>query len=245
MVSASPNPSSGEPTDDRPLIVRLIEFLKYRRFEPGERLPSERYLSMRFGVGRNALREAVAMLTALRVLETKPNSGIYLRDLSAESSFEATILMSDLGTAPSAQEVIDMMEVRITLELDALTRACERRTEEDIAQLRDILQQTDALLEAEGNMSELDHAFHMKLAASSHNAVLVRILNAFYRLSLPRRRVYFESVDAGRASSAHHHQLVDALERRDAEAARRLIQAHLDGATRYWAEVLGVRQPSE
>ncbi|GAA4329036.1 transcriptional regulator LldR [Pigmentiphaga soli] len=239
MISSNPAPLSGQAGEaEKPLITKIMAFLKDRRFEPGEKLPSERYLAARFGVGRNALREAIAMLSALRVLETKANSGIYLKDTAAESSFEAIVLLSELGTTPSAREVVDMMEVRITLELDAMTRACEHRTEEDIRQLREILRQTDAVLAANGNMVELDQAFHMKLASSSHNVVLVRILHAFYLLSLQRRRVYFENVEAGRAAARQHHMLVDAIEQRNAAAAREIMQKHMGDATRYWSEIL-------
>jgi len=238
-------PVQAETPSEKPLIAKIIEFLKDRRFEPGERLPSERYLAARFGVGRNALREAIATLSALRVLETRANSGIYLKDARAESSFEAIVLLSELGTTPTAQEVIDMMEVRITLEQDAMARACERRTDDDIQQLRDILSQTEALLAAEGNIAELDHKFHMKLASASHNGVLVRILNAFYRLSLERRRVYFQSVEAGRATARQHLQIVDAIERRDSRSASDLITKHIGDAARYWAEVLGVQSNAD
>jgi len=244
-LRSSTSPAQTETASEKPLITKIIEFLKDRRFEPGERLPSERYLAARFGVGRNALREAIATLSALRVLETRANSGIYLKDARAESSFEAIVLLSELGTTPTAEEVIDMMEVRITLEQDAMARACERRTDEDIRQLRDILSETEALLEAGGNIAELDHRFHMKLASASHNGVLVRILHAFYRLSLERRYIYFQNVDAGRAAARQHRQIVDAIERRDSRSASGMITKHVGDAARYWAEVLGVHSNSE
>lgn len=221
-----------------PLISKLMTFLRERRFEPGERLPSERYLSEKFGVGRNALREAIAALTALRVLESRANSGIYLKDLSAESSLDAMVLFSELGELPTAKEITDMMEARVGLELQAIALACERRTEEDLLALGETLQRTEKTLAAKGNIAELDQTFHMQLAGASHNAVIVRILHAFYRLSLARRRVYFSDLKAGRATAAQHADLVKALEQREVERARELISRHVSTGMRYWAELV-------
>jgi len=214
-----------------------MDFLRERRFEPGERLPSERYLAERFGVGRNALREAVAALSALRVLETRANSGIYLKDLSAESSFEATVLFSELGRFPSANEITDMMEARVGLELQAVTLACERRTDEELAALEATLAQTDETLAKGGNIAEFDQSFHVQLASASHNAVIVRLLHAFYRLSMDRRRVYFRDVEAGKATARQHRDLVGALRAREVDLARDLIARHVSTGMRYWAEV--------
>ena len=51
-----------------------------------------------------AIREALATLTTLRVLESRPNSGIYLRRVSTDSSFETLVMLADLGETPAAIE---------------------------------------------------------------------------------------------------------------------------------------------
>jgi GntR family transcriptional repressor for pyruvate dehydrogenase complex len=229
--------------DDVPLVSRLVEFLRERRFAAGERLPPERFLAAHLGVSRNALREAIATLSALRVVESRANSGIYLKDLAAESSFETIVMLSELGKSPSAQEVVDMMEVRQTLELDAVRLACRRRSEADLATMDRILQQTDEVLASGGNIADLDQAFHMLLASASQNGVLVRMLHAFYRLSLARRRIYFANVEAGRASAAEHRALTLAVAQRDEVAGQQLMNNHIGDAMRYWSEVFGVVPP--
>lgn len=240
---AATAPSSG---DDTPLVTRLLEFLRNRRFEPGERLPPQRELAVRLGVGRNALREAIATLSALRVVESKPNTGgIYLKDMAAESSFETIIMLSELGTAPSAQEVVDMMEVRQNLELSAVRLACRRRTDADLAAMRRVRVQTEETLAQGGNIADLDQSFHMLLASASQNSVLVRMLHAFYRLSLARRRIYFANIEAARASAADHSALIQALEKRDEDAGQQLMTHHIGSAMRYWKEILGAAAQME
>jgi DNA-binding FadR family transcriptional regulator len=225
------------------LVKKILDFVRERNIEPGERLPAERLLAERLGVGRNALREALATLVSLRVVEIRPNSGVYLRKLAAESSFETLVLLAEMGTAPTPAEVRETMEVRAPLERQAIALACERRTAEDLAQLRQILDQSDIVLAGGGNIADCDQAFHLALVGAAHNSVLVRMLNAFYCLTLPRRRVYFADPKRGAESAASHRAIVQALARRDARNGVLLMEQHLSNAAYYWREALGEGAP--
>ena len=224
---------------EKALVRRILEFLKSRGFEAGERLPAERALATRFGVGRNALREALAALISLRVVESRPNSGIYLRHIASESSFDTLVVLSEMGAPPSPQEILETMEVRTPLEREVCRLACKRRTDEDIDTLRRILDEADAVVKAKGNITDVDQAFHIALVESTHNSVLVRVLHSFYRLTLERRRAYFADSKCGRESAATHREIVEAIAARDAERADRLMTAHLDNARIYWNVILG------
>ena len=110
-------------------IAGILAYLRDRRLQPGDRLPSERDLAERLGVGRNAVREALATLVTLRIVESRPNSGIYLRHVEREGSFEALVMLTDMGAVPTPVEVAETMEVRGHLEVLAAGLACQRRTE--------------------------------------------------------------------------------------------------------------------
>ena len=181
------SPITRESTSRSELVGKMLAFFKERGYESGERLPSERALAERFGVGRNALREALSTLSALRVVESRPNSGIYLRRMSTDSSFETIVLLTEMGSEPSMKEVKETLEVRWALEMRAVQLACERRTEADLDSLASIIEATRAVLANKGNISAQDTAFHIALARSTHNDVLVRLLNSFYRISESRR----------------------------------------------------------
>lgn len=222
----------------RALIGRVIDYARGHDLQAGERFPAERTLAQTLGVSRNALREALATLESFRVVELRPNSGIYLRALGTESSFEATVLLAELGTAPDAAEVRETIEVRAALERQAITLACARRTDADLAHLARISAETRAVLAVRGNIADCDQAFHLALANASHNSVLVRMLHAFYRLTLERRRSFFADAARGRASCAQHEQLVAALRLRNITRASRLMDAHLGNAQLYWKATL-------
>jgi DNA-binding FadR family transcriptional regulator len=232
-------PAPGEWDSGRGLVKRLLDYVRERGLEPGERLPAERVLAEKLGIGRNALREALATLSSLRVLESRPNSGVYLRRLGVEASFETLVLLSEIGGAPTPTEVVESMEVRLALERQAITLACARRTQEDLAALDRILAETDRLLSGGGNIVDLDQDFHLALVEASHNSVLVRVLNSFYCLTHPRRRVFFADGRRGVASARSHRRIVAAVRKRDASQGVALIERHLGNARVYWREVLG------
>ena len=226
------------PPTGRALIRRVIDFARTQNYEAGDRFPAERLFAERLGVGRNALREALATLESLRVVELRPNSGVYLRALASEASFEAIVLLSELGATPSADEVRETIEVRAPLERQAINLACTRRTDVDLASLDRILADTDRIVAAGGNIVECDQAIHLALAGASHNSVLVRMLNAFYCLTLARRRVFFADPRRASASAKSHRAIVAALRRRDAVRAGQLMDKHMGNAQHYWKEAL-------
>ncbi|WP_260854629.1 FadR/GntR family transcriptional regulator [Paraburkholderia sp. BCC1884] len=217
----------------------MLAFFKERGYESGERLPSERALAERFGVGRNALREALSTLSALRVIESRPNSGIYLRRMSTESSFETIVLLTEMGSEPSMNEVKETLEVRWALEMRGVQLACERRTEADLDSLVSVIDATRAVLANKGNISLQDTAFHIALARCTHNEVLVRLLNSFYRISESRRFALFADSGRGESSAAQHASLYEAVKKRDVKKAIALMETHFASAVESWSEILG------
>jgi GntR family transcriptional repressor for pyruvate dehydrogenase complex len=228
----------GRDTGSASVISGIIEFLRSRRLQPGDRLPSERDLAERLGVGRNAVREALTTLVTLRIVESRPNSGIYLRHIARESSFEAMVMLADMGTAPTPTEVAETMEVRAHLETLSVRLACERRNELDLDKLADILDRTDTVIAANGNIAAVDTEFHIALVDATHNSVLVRVLHAFYMFTARRREILFEDRLQAKASVREHRKLVGLIRDRDTAKAETLIVRHMNRARNYWTELL-------
>ncbi|HZB92762.1 MAG TPA: FadR/GntR family transcriptional regulator [Stellaceae bacterium] len=203
-----------------------MEFITERGLQPGDRLPSERELAEHLGSGRNALREAIATLTSLRIVEPRPQSGTYLREIRRQSSFEALVTFSRLGWEPTLSELSETIEVRAALERIAIELACTRRDDGDLATLDRILEETERVIDEKGNIAEADSAFHLALVSATHNAILVRVLNAFYELTLDRRRLYFARLQRAKTSHRQHKAIVDAVKARDTARAAKLISEH-------------------
>jgi len=237
---AKPDPAADRSRAGSSAVIGgIIEYLRQRRLQPGDRLPSERDLAERLGAGRNAVREALATLVTLRIVESRPHSGIYLRNLESESSFEALVMLADMGATPTPTEISETMEVRAHLEALSARLACERRTDADLARLEEVLERTQGVLAQGGNIAEVDTAFHIALVDATHNSVLVRVLHAFYRFTARRRTLLFANPAQGLASAREHRKLVEHIRARDAAKAQALIVRHMGRARNYWSTLLG------
>ena len=162
--AAARDAPTGEHTSNH-IVRSILGYLQERNLQPGDRPPSERALAERLGVGRNALREALATLTTLRVVEARPNSGIYLRRVSTESSFETLVLLADMGASPTPAEIAESLEVRGALEQMAVRLACTRRDDADLKRIAANIERTERVLKEGGNISDDDTDFISRSSA--------------------------------------------------------------------------------
>jgi GntR family transcriptional regulator, transcriptional repressor for pyruvate dehydrogenase complex len=220
------------------LMGSLLRFIRDRRFEPGERLPSERELSERFGVSRNSVREVLGTLEWFRMVERRPSSGVYLRERLSDYSPEALVLSSGLGIELDEKEVLQSMETRSLIELQACRLCASRRTDQDLARLQELLEETQRYIAEGRNVAELDGAFHLAIVEGTGNAVLARVVKPFYLMSARQRHLYFTSAAKARKSLSDHRKLVAAISDRDPEQAARVLGEHLGGVENHWRKAL-------
>src|SRR5690606_29238433 len=131
-------------------LAKILSLIEKRNYDPGERLPSERELSERFGVGRGVVREALSILENLRYLKRKRNSGMYLTSTPERISLETLSLFSELGINLTKDKVTQALEVKAIIEVQAVLLACERRTEEQLRAIEDIVRRFDDAIAGSG-----------------------------------------------------------------------------------------------
>ncbi|MBO0679655.1 GntR family transcriptional regulator [Mycolicibacterium sp. S2-37] len=190
------------------------------RFPPGQVL-SENALATEFGRSRTPVREALHRLEIEALVERVPR-GVRVR-------------------ASSPEEILDIYEVRITLEGAAAKAAAERATEFDRSQLRAAQR---AMLEVDHDpraMAAANRRFHEAVWTASHNKTLVDLL---HRLNVHLVRYPSTTLTYGdrwEAVLREHEELLSAIEARDGEGARRIAEHHMFGARevrlRMYAEV--------
>ena len=214
--------------------AKLLALIRERGFEPGDKLPSERDLAALFGMSRSAVRESLIRLDTLRIVESRPKSGVYLQPYGAERSIEAMVLFAETNTPLTAAEVAQSVELRSVLESEAMRLACLRRTQEDLDRLQQILRDSAAAIGRGETLAEFDAVFHKAIVAATKNDVLLRFINVFYLMSRKRREIYFHEPRQGKRSHAQHLQLYGAIEAQDAELGQQILRRHLKGVDAYF-----------
>ena len=193
---------------------------------PGDRIPSEKELSVRLGLSRNSLREAVKALELIRVLDVRQGDGTYVTSLEPRLLLEAMSFVVDLH---QDQSVLQMFEVRLVLEPFAATRAAEIITDEQLAALRAMLDDVDESTDVEQLVAH-DMEFHRLIAEASGNSYLSSLLDALSS-STVRARVW-RGITQERSVArtlAEHRAILDALAERNPEVVRSWVTVHISG----------------
>lgn len=206
---------------------RILGEVSSGRLAPGTRLPSERQLAADLGVGRSTIREALAALDLLGVLETRQGAGSYIAG-SASDLLPQTI---EWGLMLGRPRTLDLVETRQHLEVVIASLATERSTPERIARLDARLREMESSLRDTTAFIEADVAFHMELAAMADNSVLTDILRSIRSLLEVWIRRTAGSIDVrAQQTLEDHRKIFDAVATGDPGLARAAMHSHMTEA---------------
>jgi GntR family transcriptional regulator, transcriptional repressor for pyruvate dehydrogenase complex len=193
----------------------------------GSRLPSERRLAESLGVGRSAIREAIAVLEVLGLVEVRVGSGTYVRGTISDLLPQAI----DWGLMLGERHTRDLVETRQHLEAVTARLAAQRATDDDVARLRARLDRMRETAESVAAFTEADVEFHLEVARIAGNTVLRDVLHSVRALL----RVWIQrAVGADgdtSATLAEHVAVFEAIARKDPEAAASSMWAHMESAS--------------
>ncbi len=154
------------------IIRQLKQLINSGQLKPGDRLPAERVLAERFGVGRSYVREAIMKLEFFGLLKTSPQSGTYVAGYSIKILDSIITDVINLNH----EDFASLIEARYFMELSSVKLAAERRTDSDLAELEAALIDHEKAV-AKGNPAfEEDLIFHIKIANASKNPVIESML---------------------------------------------------------------------
>jgi DNA-binding FadR family transcriptional regulator len=207
------------------------------------RTPSERELAEHFGVSRGQIRETLAILEAMRIVERRAKSGIFLTTRTA--SVEALALFAKAGLPLDPIQIYEAVELRKIHEIKAAELASARATEENFDRLRSILAASEQRIAAGETLAEEDRDFHLEIVRATQNTVFYRICSVYYAMGERRLPIYFSDPERNLQSHSDHVKIFDALLKRDANLAQALMSAHLQGAESYWKGLISGRPQAE
>jgi len=209
------------------VIARLANDIRSGRLEPGARLPTEQALSSALGISRTVVREAVAALRADGLVVTRRGSGAYVADPTAGPFRIAA------PKAAALHDVLEVMELRLAVEVEAAALAAERANRRQVGAIRRAWRGIErALHRGEGAVAE-DFAFHRAIAEATGNRQFPRFLAFLGSLVIPRQSVRL-SVDTPAERRAYlgriqheHARIVAGISEKDPAEARRAMREHL------------------
>jgi GntR family transcriptional regulator, transcriptional repressor for pyruvate dehydrogenase complex len=210
----------------------------------GDRLPAERDLAAQIGVSRPSLREALIRLEADGYIEMTGRGGFVVVDMTPAviSKPLAELLLQNPRTSS------DILELRQGLESIATVYATERATPDDLEAIRIAFEalKTCALSSDRAQLADLDAAFHLAIADSTHNIALAHVMHGIHTLIRESMRQSHRLIDYDDAMEQHlldqHQAIYDAIMARDAQQARRAAEQHLTYVRDLYAQH-AIKQP--
>jgi GntR family transcriptional repressor for pyruvate dehydrogenase complex len=204
-------------------------------YKPGDRIPSERELALRLGVGRPAVREALRELKAHGLLVSgRGAQGTTVANLASPSFAEPMAPLLGQG----AERIIELMEVRSAVEIEAAGLAARRATLEDLHRLSVLVSTAGDMLTADE-----DVAFHAAIADATHNALFERVIQEPVGLLHDHMAAildaYYKEPGGTVALQQQHDAIRQAIRTGDETKARQAMRRHLDHVARGLAQLVG------
>lgn len=202
----------------------ILAEIRVGHWPPGERIPSERALMEKFGVGRNALREAVQSLVRIGVLDVQPGRGTTVLSIDGRSVLDSGAIRM-LLTDHAIDELYDL---RILLEVDGAKKAALVGSADDIHDIHKAAQNYRDQMLGGNETSRADIEFHTRVVRASGNTIYGHVLELLNDRLMSVRELTDLVPGAVELAAAQHEQIALAIEKGDSTAAGRLMKTHIE-----------------
>ena len=236
-MESTPTPSPSPAPMRRPrglvqeIVAALAGNIRDGLIKPGDKLPTESEIMVRFDVSRTVVREALSKLQASRLVETRHGIGTFA--LAPQDTGNFKIAEQDFATLA---DVIAVLELRISLETEAAGLAAQRRTETHLAAMEAALRAFQESIMQDSDTVPPDFQFHMEVARATGNRHFADLMTYLGAMIIPRTRVNTpNTAPEGRLSylqrvHEEHESIFNAIRNQDAEAARAAMRTHLSNS---------------
>jgi GntR family transcriptional repressor for pyruvate dehydrogenase complex len=212
------------------IISKIRDLMNLKNLEPGDKLPSERTLSGKFGVSRSSVREAIQKLEFYGILISKPQSGTFVADIGqvAMNGMVEDILRL------AEPDFKSLVETRILLELKTVRLAARRRTKADLEQMKIALDAYSEKVQNGEDAVQEDLLFHLAIAKASGNSTM----NTFMLIITPGILTNFERYHVCDSDMAfrgiqEHQDVFDAIKAQNPQLAKEKMKVHFKNLYQY------------
>ncbi|MDM5461492.1 MULTISPECIES: FadR/GntR family transcriptional regulator [Bacillus] len=206
----------------------ILTMIKNGTLKPGDKLLPVHQLAEQFQVGRSAVREALSALRAMGLIEMKQGEGTYVRNFDPSSltkSLNNKLLMKK-------EDILNLLEVRKVLEVGAVRAAAAKRTEANLQNMKHWLDEMAKSIGDEKAGEKADFHFHMGIAESSHNNILLELMNHVSEMIAEtigesRRIILYGEQTTSERLLEEHQSIYNAVLKQDVELAQQAMLNHL------------------
>ena len=219
------------------VIEQMMKKMKTGEIAAGSRLPSQRDLAVSFGVGRSSIREALNALSVMGYLDVQQGRGTFVaRELPGPD-----LSIKEFKTALQAGSLLDLIELRETLECRAAELAADRIEPRQLTQLKQCLQEMEESSDDYSRFLEADLGFHQVLSEATANRAFSEMLR-FILSKVSAQHEKFKTSLLSPDYRAHSirtlKQVLACLEREDSRGAAEWMRDHLNAIRRELKDIL-------
>ena len=206
------------------LVVDLTQQILAGELPAGSKLPTEQVIIKDRGVSRTVVREAMSRLQAEGLVETRHGIGTFVVDTARPGEFQGSKHVKG-----GAYDALAVIELRLSLEVEAAGIAAQRATPEQLLVMREVLDVANALDPTDDDSARVDFEFHLQIAQCTGNSFFIDAMaHVGNTLIAVVQQAGAAATGEKRAVVAREReQIYAALARRDAEAARASMRLHL------------------
>jgi len=219
------------------VVQQMLQKIGSGEIASGSRLPSQRELAAIFGVGRSSIREALNALSVMGYLDVQHGRGTFInRDLPV-----ADVSVAKLKSALHAGSLLDLIELRETLECRAAELAAERVEARQMTQLRQALREMEDSAEDYQRFFKADLEFHTLVAEATANGAFSEMLRFLLEKVVDHHEKFKTSLlspDYRSHSIRTLKQVMASLEREDGRGAAEWMRDHLNAIRRELKEIV-------
>jgi GntR family transcriptional repressor for pyruvate dehydrogenase complex len=231
MVPETDRVADFKPVRQEKVSLHIIDQIRRAivegKLRPGDTLPSEREMTVTFGVSKHTLREALRALEAMGLLDIRKGAG----GGPVVVEVDRVALNDSLINFFTFKKVTigDLTEVRRLLEPHLARHAAQTMTPQDVAELEGLNQACEEILARGesiiGGREEIE--FHTRLAETTGNQVLIAILYFVNRFLAQLKLDFKPGLDFSRQILVRHREIVEAIAAGDGDAASEIMLRHV------------------
>jgi GntR family transcriptional repressor for pyruvate dehydrogenase complex len=216
------------------IIAMIKEAMMSDELHPGDRLPTETELAEQLGISRNAVREAMKMLSALGVIDIRRGDGTYITEEPSSRVLNPLVFAILMKTKTSKE----LVELRTMTEIGYCQLAAENATDSDMALIEKAKEAWEAYAQGPQpdieQLAKLDLGFHYAILDATHNSLVITMGQLVEELYSSSIRDALSNKTVLEWAFKGHQRILDAIRTRDPETVRQAVLYSLI----YWGSEL-------